>query len=172
LTLFPRGDWLLGTALVLLFALSDLLDGTMARLSGQVSPWGAFLDSTLDRITDGALSLAVLLAIVGTNGFISDEPAGVLAAVFAGVSLIAGQVVSYAKARAESLGIACDVGIAERAERVGLILVATLAAGLGLESVFVIVLGVLATLTVVTVGQRVLHVRTAILRSEADGNDI
>jgi CDP-diacylglycerol---glycerol-3-phosphate 3-phosphatidyltransferase len=164
LTLFPRGEWLLGTGLVLLFALSDLLDGTMARLSGTESRWGAFLDSTLDRITDAALSLAVLLAVIGSQD--------VIAVVFASVSLVGGQVVPYAKARAESLGISCDVGIAERAERVGLILLATLFAGLGINIAFVVILGVLATLTVVTVVQRVLHVRTSILRSEAHGNDI
>jgi CDP-diacylglycerol---glycerol-3-phosphate 3-phosphatidyltransferase len=164
LTLFPRGQWLLGTALVLVFALSDLLDGTMARLSGRESAWGAFLDSTLDRITDAALSLAVLLAVLAT--------ADTVTIVFASVSLVGGQVVPYAKARAESLGIPCNVGIAERAERVGLILVATLLAGLGLTTGFVIVLGVLATLTVITVVQRVMHVRASILRSESHGNDV
>jgi CDP-diacylglycerol---glycerol-3-phosphate 3-phosphatidyltransferase len=163
LTLFPSGEWLLGTAVVLVFALSDLLDGTMARLSGQESRWGAFLDSTLDRITDAALSLAVLLAVMATQD--------IVAIVFASVSLVGGQVVPYAKARAESLGISCDVGIAERAERVGLILVATLLAGLGVTTGFVIVLGVLAILTVITVVQRVLHVRASI-NSEANGNDI
>jgi CDP-diacylglycerol---glycerol-3-phosphate 3-phosphatidyltransferase len=160
---FPRQAWLVGTVVVAVFALSDLLDGTMARLSGSDSTWGAFLDSTLDRISDAGLSLAVLLGAIAL-----DEPWAIGAA---SVSLVAGQVVPYAKARAEALGIPCDVGFAERAERVVLILLATLLAGLGLTIGFTIVLGLLAIATSATVIQRIVHVHAAIAhRRHSHGN--
>lgn len=156
---FPRGDWWLGVLVVSVLALSDLLDGTMARLSDTSGDWGAFLDSTLDRITDGALSVGLVLGLVLT---VAEGPATSIALIAGSISLVAGQVVPYAKARAESLGIACDVGIAERAERVVLILAAALALALNTTALAAVILVVLAILTVITVVQRMGVVRAAL----------
>ena len=151
---FPRGAWWLGVVVVSVLALSDLLDGTMARLSDTSGDWGAFLDSTLDRITDGALSVGIILGLALT---VADSIATNVALIAGSISLVAGQVVPYAKARAESLGLTCDVGIAERAERVVLMLAAALALAFQATSIASAILVVLAVLTVITVVQR-MHV--------------
>jgi CDP-diacylglycerol--glycerol-3-phosphate 3-phosphatidyltransferase len=148
---YPRQQWALGTLVILLFVFSDLLDGTMARLSGRSGPWGAFLDSTLDRVTDGLAFAGLVL------GF---AHAGDSATAFAALlCLVGGATVSYAKARAESVGAECNVGIAERAERLLIAGIAALLYGLGVPYVLPIALWFLAALTWFTVGQRVLHVR-------------
>ena len=116
---------LLATAasLITAFVFSDTLDGTMARLSGRSSPWGAFLDSTLDRVADASVFGALLLWFAGRG----DEP--LLAAGTLGC-LIGGAVVAYAKARAEGLGLTANGGIAERSERLVLVLATTGLSGL------------------------------------------
>jgi len=148
---FPRQQWLAGTLIIAALVGSDLLDGTMARLSGRSGPWGAFLDSTLDRVADGAIFGGVVLGLAAAG-----DPVSAAAALAA---LVGGGVVSYAKARAESIGVECNVGIAERAERVMLLLAATFATGLGAPYVLPVAVWILAVLTWVTVGQRILHVR-------------
>jgi len=148
---FPRQQWALGVVVILLFVFSDLLDGTMARMSGRSGPWGAFLDSTLDRVADGAIFGGILLGFAHLGDLLT---AGVALAC-----LVGGAVVSYAKARAESIGVDCNVGIAERAERLIVALLATFLYGLGVPYVLPAALWILAVLTWVTVGQRILHVR-------------
>lgn len=135
-------------------ALTDLLDGTMARLRGPSGRFGALLDSTMDRVADGAVfgSLAYWYATGG-----ADRPSAVAALI----CLVASQVISYVKARAQSLGFACDVGIAERAERLLIVGLGALATVLGVAWALPAALWVLAVLAVVTVGQRVWHVRRA-----------
>ena len=152
---YPRQQWAVGTLVILLFAFSDLLDGTMARMSGRQGPWGAFLDSTLDRVTDGLLFGAVALGFVAAG----DR----LTAAIAIVCLVGGAVVSYAKARAESVGAECNVGIAERAERLIVAGAAALLYGLGVPYILPAALWLLAALTWFTVGQRMLHVRKQLL---------
>ncbi len=152
---YPRQQWAIGTLVILLFAFSDLLDGTMARMSGRQGPWGAFLDSTLDRVTDGLLFGAVALGFVAAG----DR----LTAAVAIVCLVGGAVVSYAKARAESVGAECNVGIAERAERLIIAGAAALLYGLGVPYILPAALWLLAALTWFTVGQRMLHVRKQLL---------
>ncbi len=152
---YPRQQWAVGTLVILLFAFSDLLDGTMARMSGRQGPWGAFLDSTLDRVTDGLLFGAVALGFVAAG----DR----LTAAVAIVCLVGGAVVSYAKARAESVGAECNVGIAERAERLIIAGAAALLYGLGVPYILPAALWLLAALTWFTVGQRMLHVRKQLL---------
>jgi len=121
---FSKGDFFLGTILVSLFALSDLFDGTMARLSEQgTTKWGALIDSTLDRVTDAAIYAGVISYAIS-----SDNTNLALLALLA---LITGALIPYIRAKAESLGIACSVGIAERAERLIIILTATGLYGLG-----------------------------------------
>jgi phosphatidylinositol phosphate synthase len=151
LWLFPTGHLFAGTMVCTGFVLADMLDGALARVKGTSGAWGAFLDSTLDRIADAAVfaGLAVWLARTGQ---------GVLAGV-ALFCLVAGGLVSYAKARAEGLGARCDVGIAERTERLLIGLVAAGLSGLGVPYVLAVGLWILAALSLVTFGQRVLAVR-------------
>ncbi|EYR64460.1 CDP-alcohol phosphatidyltransferase [Actinotalea ferrariae CF5-4] len=157
LTLFPLGHLVLGTLVITVFVLSDLLDGTMARRSGRTSTWGAFLDSTLDRFGDGAIFTGLVLYLAGRG----EDPVG---AVLALACLVLGSIVPYARARAEGLGMRADVGIAERADRLVVVLTTTLGVGLGLPSaVLTVVLGVLALASLVTVVQRVVHVRRQFL---------
>jgi CDP-diacylglycerol--glycerol-3-phosphate 3-phosphatidyltransferase len=152
LAFFPRGMFFLGTAVVFFSVLTDLLDGTMARLRGTVSRFGAFLDSTCDRIADAAIFSGLVLWYAGGGDSL------VLACV-ALFCLVAGSLVSYAKARAEGLGLRCDVGLAERAERLILVLLGTLLAGLGVPVALPLALWVLAVATGITVVQRLVEVR-------------
>lgn len=140
------GRYITGTVIVTLSAFTDLIDGAMARASGRTGRFGAFLDSTCDRIADGALfgAVAYWLAVNGHHW-------GAAAAL---VSLVAGQAVSYAKARAEGLGMTANVGIAERAERLVLIGVGGLLSGFGVRYGLDVVLVILAVLSLVTIGQR------------------
>ncbi len=159
LAFFPRHEFLTGTLVIVLFVFSDTLDGTMARLSGRTSRWGAFLDSTLDRVGDGAVFGGLLLCFAAI-------PGGELTAWFALACLVFGFVTSYARARAEGLGItAAQTGIAERADRLLVTLVATCLTGLfGLpDMVLTVTLGLLALASAVTVLQRMLAVRRHIL---------
>jgi len=150
LIFYPRGSFWIGTLVIALFIGSDMLDGTMARLSGRSGPWGAFLDSTLDRVADGAIFVGLLIYFVRT-----EQWALVCALV---ICLIAGTVVSYAKARAEGLGMTCNVGFAERTERTIIVLVPTFLAGLGVPYIQAVALWALAALSVLTVFQRMVHV--------------
>ncbi len=149
---YPRGHFFVGTLVITAFVFSDLVDGTMARLSGRSSRWGAFLDSTLDRVGDAAVFGSLVLWFSG-NG---EDP--VLGAV-ALYCLAAGSVVPYAKARAEGLGMRADVGVAERADRLVLILVTTGLSGLGVPFVQEAALWLLAAASTVTVLQRMIVVR-------------
>jgi CDP-diacylglycerol--glycerol-3-phosphate 3-phosphatidyltransferase len=155
LIFFPRGDFIPGVVIIAVFVVADLLDGTMARLSGRAGPWGNFLDATLDRIADGCIFAGLVLWAVST-----EEPWTIAAALTA---LIGGQVISYSKARAEAVGAQANVGIAERAERLIIVLAAALLAGFSVPYVLPIALGVVAVLSVVTVIQRVLTVRRQLL---------
>jgi len=150
---FPRGDLLAGVLVITAFVFSDLLDGTMARISGRTSSWGAFLDSTLDRMGDSAIFGGLVLYYAWVAG------SEVLAALTL-YCLVTGWLTSYTRARAESLGYEAKGGIAARADR----LVAVLAAA-GLSDIFdtpvllEAVLWLLAVASTVTVAQRILTVR-------------
>jgi CDP-diacylglycerol---glycerol-3-phosphate 3-phosphatidyltransferase len=155
LWLFPTGHLFAGTVVCTIFVLSDMLDGALARVKGTTGAWGAFLDSTLDRVGDAAVfaGLAIWLARGG------HQP------VLAGVTLyclVAGVMVSYARARAEGLGVRADVGVAERTERLLIALVSAGLTGLGVPFVLAVGLWALAVLSTITFGQRVLVVRQAV----------
>lgn len=150
LIFFTRGSFWIGTLVIAAFIFSDMLDGTMARIAGRSGPWGAFLDSTLDRVADGAIFAALLIWFARTNQWW-------LVAITT-VCLIGGAVVSYAKARAEGLGMTCNVGFAERTERILIVLVPTFIAGLGVPYIQAVALWLLAGLTILTVFQRMVHV--------------
>jgi CDP-diacylglycerol---glycerol-3-phosphate 3-phosphatidyltransferase len=157
---FPRGDLLVGVLVITAFVFSDIIDGYMARSSGQVSPFGAFWDSTLDRLGDAAIFGGLAMYYVGPG----DNDWFAALAIYC---LSMGSVTSYARARAESLGMQAKVGIAERADRLVSILVVTGAAdlvnklGAGEDALWAIpiTLGALALASTVTVVQRVLVVR-------------
>ncbi|MEI2642014.1 MAG: CDP-alcohol phosphatidyltransferase family protein [Candidatus Nanopelagicales bacterium] len=150
LAFFPRGEFVIGILIMLLFVFSDMLDGTMARLQNRTGVWGAFLDSTLDRVADGAIFGAVVIWAVRTQN--------VWVQAAALICLVGGFVISYARAKAESIGLECKVGIAERTERMLILLVPAFFYGLGVPYLLPAALIVLAVLVVITVGQRLVHV--------------
>ncbi|MFG3702548.1 phosphatidylinositol phosphate synthase [Micromonospora sp. NPDC047620] len=145
-----RGHLVAGALIVTVFALTDLLDGTMARMSGGSTKFGAFLDSSMDRIADSAVFGAVAYWLATEH-----EYSGVAAAL---LCLAAGGLVSYVKARAEGLGMTCNVGIAERTERLLIVGVGGLLTGLGVRPALEIALWLLAAVSIFTVGQRMAHV--------------
>jgi CDP-diacylglycerol--glycerol-3-phosphate 3-phosphatidyltransferase len=151
LVCFPTGRFGLGVLLIAIFATSDLIDGTMARISGTSGPWGNFLDATLDRVADGAI-FGGLVMWGALNGDAVTAAAATLA-------LVTGQVTSYAKARAEAVGATANVGIAERAERLVLVLVAALLAGFGVPYVLPAALWIIGGLGIITIIQRMVVVR-------------
>lgn len=153
LIFFPQGKLLTGVLVITAFVFSDLLDGTMARSTGRVTKFGAFWDSTLDRIGDGAIFMGLALY------FAWEEPSRVYL-VLSLVCLLMGAVTSYARSRGETLGFNVKVGIAERADRLVAILVMTgLGAIFDLPVLMHIALWFLAIASTITVGQRVWVVR-------------
>jgi CDP-diacylglycerol--glycerol-3-phosphate 3-phosphatidyltransferase len=148
--LVTRGEYLWGLLVIGLSVLTDMIDGAMARARGHGSRFGAFLDSSCDRIADGAIfgCLAYWLAVDGQRR----------AAGLALLVLVASLTISYVKARAESIGVDCDVGIGERPERLVVIGIGGLLGGLDVPYGMEATLWLLAVLTVVTIGQRVRHV--------------
>ncbi|RAM35712.1 phosphatidylinositol phosphate synthase [Arthrobacter globiformis] len=153
LVFYPLGQLWWGTLFITLFIFSDVIDGIMARMQNLGGRWGNFLDSSLDRLADGAL-FAGLAIWFFTGG--ADAPIAIAAVV----CLVLGMVVSYVRAKAESLGFQANVGIAERAERLVSVLVITGLTGVGLPPVVLLAtLVLLAAASLVTVVQRVLAVR-------------
>lgn len=149
---FPTGHLLAGTLVITVFVLTDSLDGVMARRAGRSGPWGAFLDSTLDRFGDAAIFGGLVLWFFGAG----DDR---LTATLALACLILGSIVPYARARAEGLGMTASGGIAERADRLLLVLTATAFVGFGLPlAVLTAVLALLAVASAVTVVQRMAKV--------------
>lgn len=145
------GNFVLGAVLYGLLGLSDLLDGTMARLSGTTGPWGAFLDSTLDRVVDAAMLIAIAMYFVVHPSYKWVVPVIL-------VALIASQLTSYIRARAEAVGANCTVGIAERAERSLILWLALLLSGLH-DDVVPFSMAFLALLSTITVAQRIWFVK-------------
>ncbi len=163
LAFFPRGEFFVGTLVITAFIFSDLLDGTMARMSNRVSKWGAFLDSTLDRLGDAAVfgGLAYWFARGG------NQPVMFVVCM---CCLVFGAVVSYARARAEGLGVDANVGIVERAERLVGALVATGLSqfpGIHVPYIQAVTLWAIAIGSFTTLVQRVMLVRKQLLKGEA-----
>ncbi len=144
--LIAQGRLFLGACTLCLGSLSDLFDGAVARAARTESRFGAFFDSTTDRLSDG-----ILLSAVAWH--LASLPGGRLGFALALGSLVLSFLTSYIKAQAESLGFSCDVGLAERGERLALIFVGLL------FGVLVPALGVLFVLSAITVIQRLAHVR-------------
>jgi CDP-diacylglycerol---glycerol-3-phosphate 3-phosphatidyltransferase len=144
----------LGGVAFIVGSVMDTLDGRYSRMSGKGTPFGAFLDSTLDRVEEGI----VLTAVAGYFALSGNRAAA--AAVV--VAVLASLMVSYTRARAEALGVECKVGIATRPVRVVILsigLVFARGASLGDFELLQPAVYVLAGLSLVTVGQRIWHVR-------------
>jgi len=146
---YSHGQFFLGTIISTLFVLSDLLDGTMARLSQTGSRWGALLDSTLDRITDAAILGSVAYFLSQTH----DRMVPVVL-----TALVSGGMVSYIKARAESLDIECNGGFAERTERLIIALVSIGLAGLSVPYALALGMWALAIASLYTACERMVIV--------------
>lgn len=152
LTLLPTGHLAIGAGAIGVLTLADSIDGQMARHLGRTTAFGEFLDSTLDRFADAAIFAGLVLYFVS----LGDDPWRMAGIVGALACLALGGLVSYARAKAEGLGMVAKVGIAERADRLIVSLVATLAVGLGAPTaVLALALGLLALASLFTVGQRI-----------------
>jgi CDP-diacylglycerol---glycerol-3-phosphate 3-phosphatidyltransferase len=147
--LIYKEQWIVGGIVFILGSVCDTLDGRYSRMSGKGTPFGAFLDSTLDRVEEG-----IVLAAVAVYFSRQHEHFAAGAVV---IAVVASLMVSYTRARAEALGVECKVGIADRAVRV-VILSVGLVFG-QIDHVIEIAVYVLAVLALVTVLQRVFHVR-------------
>lgn len=152
LAFYPRHEFFWGTIVITCFVFSDLIDGTMARMTERSSRWGAWLDSTLDRVGDAAVFGGIALWYAG-------DGRDLLMVSLCVYCLATGAVVSYARARAEGLGMTADVGVTERADRLVAILVMTGFDGLGVPYVQAAALWFLAVGSTVTIGQRAIAVR-------------
>lgn len=143
---YPRGELFIGTLVICVFALSDLFDGAIARLTnGSGTQWGGFLDSTIDRVTDAAILIGVLLFMVDRDNTV---------AILILISLVTGGLIPYIRAKAESMSIECSGGFAERTERIVISLTAIGFYGLGVDLSLLVGFGLLSFVGVVTVVQR------------------
>ncbi|MEU6118999.1 phosphatidylinositol phosphate synthase [Streptomyces sp. NPDC047117] len=171
LVFYPLGEFFWGTVVITLFVFSDLVDGNMARQLGRSSRWGAFLDSTLDRVADAAIFGGLALWYAGRG----DDLLLCAVTIFC---LASGQVVSYTKARGESIGLPVNVnGLIERAERLVISLVACGFSGLHkfgvpwIQNLLPIALWIVAVGSAVTLGQRVVTVRRESAEADTVGGE-
>ena len=155
----PRGELFTATVVITFFVLLDLVDGAMARARGRSTAFGAVLDSTGDRLADGALFAALTWWALGAG---EQRLVGVAALV----CLVAGQLVSYVKARAEGAGLSADGGLVERATRLIIALVGTGLEGLGVPHALAVALRLIAAASLWTFGQRVVQVRRSAAAQE------
>ena len=168
-----QGWWIAGGIAFIVGSVCDTLDGRYSRMSGKASPFGAFLDSTLDRVEEGIVLAAVAYQFSKDEDltFIFSNDIAVAAVVLA---VIASIMVSYTRARAEALGVECKVGIADRAVRVVILSAGlVLAKGAGIFDVELLepAVYVLAGLSVITVVQRIWHVRGELTRVPTPDSD-
>ncbi|MGB0877017.1 MAG: phosphatidylinositol phosphate synthase [Mycobacterium sp.] len=157
LTLFPTGQLFAGAFAVAFFVLADMLDGAMARERGGGTRFGAVLDATCDRISDGA----VFCGLLWWAAFGRDSAELVVATM---ICLVSSQVISYIKARAEASGLTGEGGLIERPERLVIILLAACLSDLPfvpLPWLLDVAMWGLAVASVVTVGQRLHSVRAS-----------
>ncbi|MGI8665717.1 MAG: phosphatidylinositol phosphate synthase [Jatrophihabitans sp.] len=149
---YPRGEFFVGTLFIWAFVMFDMVDGAVARAGGLTSRFGAVLDSSCDRIADAAV-FATLAWFFARH----DQPALLAAAL---LCLVLGSLTSYIKARAEGAGFTCNVGIAERSERLIIVLVGTGLTGWPFRVPYAqaIALWLLVIASTITVGQRTVTV--------------
>lgn len=149
---FPRGWFFAGTLLIWAFVMLDMVDGAVARAGGRGSVFGAVLDSSSDRIADAA--------VFGTIAWYYAEHGQRWMLLAALLCLVLGSLTSYIRARAEAAGLTATVGVAERAERLIIVLVGTGLTGLGVPFVLAVALWLLVAASTITVGQRLGTVHT------------
>jgi CDP-diacylglycerol--glycerol-3-phosphate 3-phosphatidyltransferase len=150
--LVASGWLILGAAILTAGSLLDAVDGALARATGGATPFGSFLDSTLDRAGEAILYTGIGVWLLRT------QPDPVLPMLALMVALAGSFLVSYAHARAQGIGLTADIGLAPRTERLVLVIAGVALAGLGLIVGLYSILAILATLTVATVIQRIRHV--------------
>jgi CDP-diacylglycerol--glycerol-3-phosphate 3-phosphatidyltransferase len=151
---YPRGELFVGTLAICFFALSDLFDGAIARVTnGTGTAWGGFLDSTIDRVTDAAILIGVLVYMIERDQTVS---------ILILISLVSGGLIPYIRAKAESMSIECSGGFAERTERVVLSLTAIGLYGLGIDYALIIGFSLLSAAGLFTVIQRMVIVYRAL----------
>jgi CDP-diacylglycerol--glycerol-3-phosphate 3-phosphatidyltransferase len=152
---YATGHIRLGGLLLLLSGVADTLDGQVARGGAMVTRFGAFYDSTLDRVGDGA-------TFIGIGAFLLTAPDvayRVPAVILCMVAILASVLVSYARARAEGLGLDCKVGIAQRAERILGLGLASVVFGAGRHALLLeAIVALLAVASIITVVQRFVYV--------------
>lgn len=154
---YSKEEYFVGTLVITAFALSDLFDGAMARISDKgATAWGGFLDSTIDRVTDSAIVISLALPLIRNEDVLAYP---------AIVALVTGVLIPYIRAKAESFNIPCSVGITERTERLIIILVAAGFHGLGVPYILAFGICSLAILGLVTVFQRLQVVRKGLAGS-------
>jgi CDP-diacylglycerol---glycerol-3-phosphate 3-phosphatidyltransferase len=151
LALFPIGWLFPGAAIATFFVFLDMLDGQLARMKGSSGPYGAFLDSTMDRFADAAVFGGITIWFI-------RNPADHVLAVVSLFCLACGMCVSYVKARAQSLGLNADVGLIERPERILISLTSIGVSGLGVPYVLPIGMWALAAGSAITLVQRMVAV--------------
>ncbi len=162
--LILQGWWIAGGIAFIVGSVCDTLDGRYSRMSGKGSPFGAFLDSTLDRMEEGIVLAAVAVQFASDDDltfiFSGEAAVGVTA-----LAVLASLMVSYTRARAEALGVECKVGIADRAVRV-----VVLSVGLvfGFLQAIEPAVYLLALMAVITVFQRIFHVRSELTKPVTD----
>jgi len=150
---FVASGWLLlGAAILTAGSLLDAVDGALARATGGGTAFGSFLDSTLDRAGEAILYTGIGIWLLRT------QPEPLLPMVALLVALAGSFLVSYTHARAQGIGLAADIGLAPRTERLVLVIAGVALAGLGITVGLIAIIVVLATLTVITVIQRIRHV--------------
>ncbi len=160
-------QWVLGGLAFIVGSVCDTLDGRYSRMSGKGTPFGAFLDSTLDRIEEGVVLAAVAYTFAADGRDVE--------AALCVLAVLASLMVSYTRARAEALGVDCKVGIGSRAVRVVVLSAGLLLAdglGLGDFSLLAASVYVLAAMGIITVAQRILHVRSELNAAFVDGGDL
>jgi CDP-diacylglycerol---glycerol-3-phosphate 3-phosphatidyltransferase len=145
-----RGHLVLAVVIVALCGLTDIMDGAMARSRGTASRYGAMLDSTMDRVADGAIFSSII--------FWYHTQADTWSLFAASACLVTGQIVSYVKARAQGLGFDCQVGLVERAERLITVGVGALLTGFGVPWGLPTALWLVAAGSTITIVQRMVHV--------------
>ncbi len=163
---YPRGWWFAGTLVIWAFVMSDALDGLVARLGGRTSKFGAVLDASCDRFADAA--------VFGTIGWYFSQHGQRWMLLAALLCLVLGAVTSYIRAKAESVGFTCNVGIAERTERLVIALVGTGLTGTPFHAPYVqaIALWFLVGASTITVGQRLATVHRQSRDLQAAGADL
>ena len=178
--LFGMGHFFWAGIVLIVANLFDMLDGNVARLTGRVTKFGSFLDSTLDRLSDMVAILGIMIFYAGNSVFIVDgamvETHSVLNVVLAGIGLIGSVMISYSTARSESLGVKANVGFFQRPERVVILIIGALSTDWTSSAWYANrmpqVLWMLAILSIWTFVQRMFHIWNEMEKADRGANSL